>query len=90
MPVYTFANRETGEEQTLEMKISERDEFEKDHPELEQVFGGSTLAIGDPLKLGVSKNPRMIEFQKYVMPRIAAANPLGNIGKTNFQLRKEF
>lgn len=90
MPVYTFRDKKSGEEQTLEMKISERDEFELANPQLEQVFGGSTLAIGDPLKLGVSKNPRMVEFQKYVLPKIAAANPLGNIGKTNFQLKREF
>lgn len=90
MPIYTFRNKETEEEFDLEMKISERDQYVIDHPEVEQIIG-SSMSIGDPLKLGVSKNPRMIEFQKYVLPRIAAANPLGRIGKdTKFQLKKEF
>lgn len=91
MPHYTFRNKETDEEFDVEMSISERDQYVTDHPEFEQILGSSSLAIGDPLKLGVSKNPRLIEFQKYVLPNIAAQNPLGRIGKdTKFQLKRDF
>lgn len=90
MPHYTFRNKKTNEEFDLEMKIAEMEEYLEKNPDIEQIIGGS-FTLGDPLKLGVSKNPRMIEFQKYVLPKIAANNPLGKIGKeTRFQLRREW
>lgn len=36
--IYTFKNKETGEEQDYEMHNTEIEQFTADHPELERVF----------------------------------------------------
>jgi hypothetical protein len=53
MPTYDFKNTVTGEIITRVMKISEREEFLKENPELETYI--SSITIGDPVRLGVRK-----------------------------------
>lgn len=54
MPTYSFRNKETGEVFDQLMKISEKDQYLLDNPNLEQVHLSAT-AIGDPVRLGVRK-----------------------------------
>lgn len=55
MPYYTFIDNETGEEKEHLLSISERDEFLKNNPNLTQKL--TTPAIGDPIRMGVTKTP---------------------------------
>lgn len=38
MPTYSFLNKKTGEETIVEMKISEREEYLRENPDLEQII----------------------------------------------------
>ena len=54
MPNYTFKNKETEEVIELNMKISERDEYVKNNPHMQQLITGAP-AIGDSVRLGIRK-----------------------------------
>lgn len=54
MPTYTFFNKETGEEWTEFMSISERDELLKNN-NIEQKI--SIAAICDPTRVGITSKP---------------------------------
>jgi hypothetical protein len=71
MPNYTWENKETGEEFTNTMTIAERDEFEKNNPQLRQVLRNFTMV--DPVNIGVTKPPS--DFQKYILGRVKSAVP---------------
>ena len=71
MPNYTWMNKETGEEFTNTMSIAERDEYEKNNPQLQQVIRNFTMV--DPVNIGVTQPPA--DFQKHVLGRIKAAVP---------------
>lgn len=53
MPTYTFRDKTTGEESEHFMRISDLDTFKVENPQLQQV--PTAFAIGDPIRLGVSK-----------------------------------
>jgi putative FmdB family regulatory protein len=44
--------------------------------------------IGDSVRLGITKPPA--DFQKYVLGRIKASVPGNNIGKSKFNMTREF
>ena len=54
MPIYTFRNKETGDESDHLLKISEYDQFKADNPHLERVIN-SAPSLGDPMRLGVRR-----------------------------------
>jgi hypothetical protein len=54
LPNYTFLDRNTGEYQTLNMSMSEREEYLKQNPTMQQVIH-SAPALGDPHRLGLKK-----------------------------------
>jgi hypothetical protein len=54
MPSYTFKNVETDEVFTVMMSISEREEFLKTNPHMQQVIH-SAPALGDSIRLGVRR-----------------------------------
>jgi hypothetical protein len=54
MPSYTFKNVETDEVSTVMMSISEREEFLKTNPHMQQVIH-SAPALGDSIRLGVRR-----------------------------------
>jgi len=68
MPNYTFRNKETGEEFTEWLSMSEHDTYLNDKPHLEQVIRGMTIV--DPIIIGVTKPPS--DFQKYVLGKVQA------------------
>jgi hypothetical protein len=55
MPTYTFVNKETNERFDKFMSISERDEYLKSNPQIEQALNAPS--IGDPVRLGVKRTP---------------------------------
>ena len=54
MPSYSFKNLNTGEEWTDIMSISEREEFLKKNPQVQQQLT-SAPALGDSIRLGLRK-----------------------------------
>ena len=79
---YDFLNKDTGEYENHSMLLCERDQFIKDHPELEQVIL-SPCFTGDPFKMGISKPPA--DFQKGIIDRIAAATPRNQLHNSRFR-----
>lgn len=55
MPNYTFLNKETGIESTIEMRISELDTYKKENPHMEQLL--RSMALADPVRVGVGAKP---------------------------------
>lgn len=53
MPTYTFINKDTNEEFTTVMSISEREEFLEKNPNITQRL--ATPAFADPVRMGVRK-----------------------------------
>lgn len=74
MPNYTWENKDTGEEHTNSMTIAERDEYEKNNPQLRQVLRNFTMV--DPVNIGVTKPPS--DFQRHILGRIKEAVPGAN------------
>ena len=88
MPIYTFQNINTKEEYDLEMKMAELDDYLKSNPDVIQVF--NKMSIGDPVGLGMTKNPRHTEFQKYVLPKIhRGAGKQSKIGQGRWDIKRE-
>lgn len=54
MPTYSFKDKNTEEEFTLFMNISELDQYKLDNPHLSQLVNGAPMLIC-PIKLGVTK-----------------------------------
>jgi hypothetical protein len=71
MPYYTFRNKTTNEEVTVQMTMAEHDTYLDDKPDWEQVVTMPNFV--DPVSIGVTKPPA--DFQKYVLGRIKSAVP---------------
>jgi hypothetical protein len=56
MPSYTFKNLETDEVITTVMSMSEREDFLKSNPHMQQVIH-SAPALGDSIRMGLRKPP---------------------------------
>ena len=65
MPVYTFSNKETGEEYDLTLTYDEMIKYLEDHPDVHQVF---RMNLVDPVGIGVTKPPS--DFSKYVLGKV--------------------
>jgi hypothetical protein len=69
MPFYDFENIDTGEIETISLKISELDEYKKNNPQMKQlILGAPSMARGT----GGFKND---EGWKENLARIAEAHP---------------
>ena len=71
MPYYTFRNKVTDEQITVQMTIAEHETYLDDKPDWEQMILAVNFA--DPVSIGVTKPPS--DFQKYVLGRVKAAVP---------------
>ena len=85
MPNYTWMNKETGEEHTNTMTIAERDEYEKNNPNLYQVLRNFTVV--DPVNIGVTKPPS--DFQKYVLGKVKQMPGASAVGNKRWHIPKE-
>ena len=65
MPTYDFINTETGEEFSALMKISEREEYLKANPHIQQIIG-ATATVG-----GVSITGKVPDGFKEVLSKVA-------------------
>jgi len=74
MPIYSFENKKTGVQYNLNLSMSERETYIKEHPEVEQIF--TSLNIGDPVSLGVTKPD--LAFRQDIMGKVKEAHPRGN------------
>lgn len=74
MPTYTFRNKDTGEVFDLLMKISDKEQFLEDNPNLESIIG--MPAIGDSVRLGIRRTD---DGFREVLSKIGAANYKSNL-----------
>lgn len=71
MPNYTYKNKVTGEEITVNMTMAEHDTYLDDKPDWEQMILAANFV--DPVSIGVTKPPA--DFQKYILGRVKSAVP---------------
>lgn len=71
MPNYTFRNKNTGEEMTVQMTMAEHDTYLNDKPDWEQII--QSAVVVDPVNIGVTKPPS--DFMKYVLGRVQEKTP---------------
>lgn len=83
MPTYDFRNRETGEYEEHVIRMSEYDQFVKDHPELERViltapgFNYSTQGSTSVTDVATKKH----KGWKEVLQKIGEQNPISQVGE---------
>ena len=65
MPLYSFLNKETGEEYELTMPYDELGKYIEDHPEVHQTF---KLNVVDPVGIGVTRPPS--DFMKNIIGKV--------------------
>ena len=75
MPTYTFHNKETGVVEDKMMKMSEKEYYLKDNPNVEQVHTGLNIVSG----VG-STNIKNDSGWKENLSRIAEAHPTSALG----------
>ena len=80
MPTYSFRNKETGEIHDEIMRISAKDQFLLDNPQLEQVITGAPAFAGDHIT--IKKDTGF----KEVLQRIHSLTPGSQLDKTSSQL----
>ena len=86
MPNYTYKNKVTGEEVTVNMTMAEHDTYLDDKPDWEQMILVANFV--DPVSIGVTKPPS--DFQKYVLGRVKAAVPEANaVASKRWDIPKE-
>jgi predicted RND superfamily exporter protein len=90
MPTYNFLNVNTNEEFDVFIKMSELDEFKKNHPEYKQIIGSPNIVSG----VSTSKNYRVPDGFKEVLAKTAEAHPTSVLadrvgGKSIKQVRTE-
>jgi hypothetical protein len=84
MPVYSFEDKETGDEFELTMSYDDMKQFLVDNPQVNQTF---RMNLADPIRMGVTKPPS--DFSKYVLGRIKESHPLGNAIERRHTIPKE-
>jgi len=80
MPTYEFRNKQTGDVTEHIMRISEREQFILDNPQLEQTITVAPAFAGDHISV-----KRDTGF-KEVLQKINERNPLNDLSKTSSQL----
>ena len=77
MPTYSFRDKNTGEVFDKVLRISEREQFLKDNPDLEQVILSAPLFNADP----ISNNQHRKGFRE-VLNKIHKSAPGSTLNKT--------
>ena len=75
MPTYNFIDTETGEEFETVMKISERDEFLKENPQVQPVVTAPAIISGS------GSNQKVPDGFKEVLSKIGEAHPDSKVGR---------
>lgn len=79
MPTYEFKNKKTGEVTEKVLRISEKQAFLEENPDLEPYF--STVNLGDPVRLGVTTMGNTTGF-KHVLQQIHQRTAGSQLNKT--------
>jgi hypothetical protein len=66
-------NKETEEQYDVTLTYDEMIKYLEDNPQLSQIF---RMNLVDPVGIGITKPP--VDFQKYVLGKVKAANPLAS------------
>lgn len=74
MPLYSFRNKETGEQFDRLMKWNDRETFLSEDPAIEVIIGAP--AFGDPVRLGIRKPD---DGFREVLSKIGSANYKSNL-----------
>lgn len=77
MPTYTFLNIHTGEELDLLMKISEKEEFLKNNPDLEFILKAPSIVSG----VSTSSQNKVPDGFKEVLSKVSEAHPNSEVAK---------
>lgn len=77
MPTYSFVNKETGEEFELLLKMSERDQFLRDHPHVQSIITAPAIVSG----VSTSSQNRVPNGFKEVLSKVAEAHPNSSVGE---------
>jgi hypothetical protein len=86
MPNYTYKNKVTGEEITVNMTMTEHETYLDDKPDWEQMILAANFV--DPVSIGVTKPPS--DFQKYILGRVKSAVPGASaVGNKRWDIPKE-
>ena len=80
MPTYEFRNKDTGEVTELFMKISDREQYLKDNPHLEQTMTQAPAFAGDHIT--IKKDTGF----KEVLQKIHEKTPGSQLNKNSSQL----
>ena len=86
MPTYNFIDTETQEEFEVIMKISEREEFLKENPQVQSIISAPALISGS------GSYQKVPEGFKEVLSKVGEAHPDSKVGreygnKTNAQVK---
>jgi hypothetical protein len=83
MPTYLFRDTVSGEIFEKQMKISELDTYKEQHPTHVRYYDGVAPAMGDPVRLGVTKTDTGF---KEVLSKIHEKTPGSQLNKISSQL----
>jgi hypothetical protein len=76
MPTYRFENKNTKEEWTEFMSISEMEKFLVDNPHVEQLVNGAPL-IADPMRIQGTSVSKPSNGFRDILKEVKKAHPLG-------------
>ena len=85
MPTYTYVNKKTKKRVELEMTIAEMVAYEEKNTHMQRVY--EKMNIVDPAGIGVSKPSN--DFTKYVLGKVKAHHPKGNVGGNRWKVPRE-
>lgn len=77
MPEYLFLNKDTKEEWLQWMSISERTQFLKDNPNIEQLVHGCPPLTSDPMRVMGTNVSKPNEGFRDVLREVKKHHPLG-------------
>lgn len=84
---FTFRNKETDEEWVQEFSgNAEKEKFLEENPHIEQIL--TSMTLGDSVRLGITKPDAA--FQKYVLGKVKAKNPLGDVERKFRSIPREW
>lgn len=75
MPTYSFIDTETNEEFEVVMKITEREEFLKDNPQVQSIISAPALISG------TGSYQKVPDGFKEVLSKIGEAHPDSRVGR---------
>lgn len=75
MPTYNFINNDTGEVFEVFLKMSEREEYLKNNPNIQQMVSAPALVSG----VSSSKQNRVPDGFKEVLSKVAEAHPTSEV-----------